>query len=878
MEREDRVDTSRGRGGGILVYVKRGICAWREKVEGGFCQCVCLKMRGSNRELAVFVVYRSPNSTRENDDALCTLMKEMRGRFVIVGDINFPGIRWATGGSDARGRAFYETVEDGYMIQHVEEPTHISGNLLDLVISSDEDVVRSVEMEGRLAKSDHEMIGVDLLLDIKTGQPTEHVRNYARGNYIEMRRQMKDIRWVQELENLGVEECWHFIKCKMATMTEALVPMKRKRRVDAPPWMDGEVRKMITAKKKAWNKWKRTRSEADGIVYKRCETSTKKIIRNKKNALERQVAKDCKQNPKLFYSFINSSRRSRSTIGPLNKDGVRVVDPKEKADFLNEYFSSVYTRNNDVPPTKDPSGTTSLSDIEVTEENVKKAIGRLHEYSAPGPDNVPNKIIVELKDELAVTLAILFRKSLDEAHIPDEWRLSNVTPVYKKGSKAEPGNYRPVSLTSNVCKLMERVVNETLGDFLEKHVLENTQHGFRKGRSCQTNLIEFNDKVGEWMDDGKSVDVLYLDFAKAFDKVDHGRLMVKLAAVGIEGKLLAWIKDWLERRFQRVVVEGEASGWLPVESGVPQGTCLGGPFFTVFVGDIDEAIRAFLRKFADDTKAARAIESQDDAKCFQEDIDSLVEWARKWAMVFNQEKCKVMHLGRSNPKYTYSMNGVALNETHEEKDLGIWVDSSLKPSMQCEVAAKSANRILGLINKSFHYRTKNTLVPLFKTLVRPKLEFSAAAWNPWLEKDIEVLEKVQRRLIRSLSNVRGATYEEKLKDAGLTTLKDRRERGDLIEAFKTLNGFNNVNKHDWFDTPEPEQTRHGTRSTTSIEIDGETTNRKIVLRERSRTEQRNQSYRFRTARAWDKLPDLVRNSKSVNGFKNTYDKWKQQSN
>ena len=198
--------------------------------------------------------------------------------------------------------------------------------------------------------------------------------------------------------------------------------------------------------------------------------------------------------------------------------------------------------------------------------------------------------------------------------------------------------------------------------------------------------------------------------------------------------------------------------------------------------------------------------------------------------------------------------------------------------MQCEVAAKSANRILGLTSKSFHYRTKNTLVPLFKTLVRPKLEFSAAAWNPWLEKDIEVLEKVQRRLIRSLSNVRGATYEEKLKDAGLTTLKDRRERGDLIEAFKTLNGFNNVNKHDWFETPEPEQTRHGTRSTTSIEIDGETTNRTIVLRERSRTEQRNQSYRFRTARAWDKLPDLVRNSKSVNGFKNTYDKWKQQSN
>ena len=145
-------------------------------------------------------------------------------------------------------------------------------------------------------------------------------------------------------------------------------------------------------------------------------------------------------------------------------------------------------------------------------------------------------------------------------------------------------------------------------------------------------------------------------------------------------------------------------------------------------------------------------------------------------MVFNLAKCKVMHLGRTNPRATYTMNGVVLSETHEEKDLGIRVDSSLKPGTQCEVAAKNANQILGLIAKTFHYRTKYTLVPLFKSLVRPKLEFAAAAWSPWLEKDIECLEKVQRRLIRMLSNVKGSTYEQKLNDAGLTPLKDRWER------------------------------------------------------------------------------------------------------
>ena len=192
----------------------------------------------------------------------------------------------------------------------------------------------------------------------------------------------------------------------------------------------------------------------------------------------------------------------------MNKDGERVVDPKNQAEFFNKYFSSVFTRSNDDPPTKDPNGMTEISDIEINEENVKKAIDRLREFSAPGPDKVTNKMIIELKNELAKPLAILFRKSLDESRIPDDWRLSNVTPVYKKGSKSDPGNYRPVSLTSNMCKLMERVINLSLGDYLNKNVIENSQHGFRKGRSCQTNLIEFNDQISKWLDEGKSVDTV----------------------------------------------------------------------------------------------------------------------------------------------------------------------------------------------------------------------------------------------------------------------------------------------------------------------------------------------------------------------------------
>ena len=224
------------------------------------------------------------------------------------------------------------------------------------------------------------------------------------------------------------------------------------------------------------------------------------------------------------------------------------------------------------------------------------------------------------------------------------------------------------------------------------------------------------------------------------------------------------------------------------------------------------------------------------------------------------------------------MNGIALDVTEEERDLGVIVSSSLKPGAQCETAAKKANQILGLISRSFHYRTKETIVPLFKSLVRPKLEFAAAAWSPWLEKDVEILEKVQKRLIRMLSNVQGSSYEDKLQNAGLTTLKERRERGDLIETYKTLNGFNNVDKFTWFELPENEQIRHSTRSNTTIHVDGEGEARVSLPRERARTELRNNSFRFRASRAWSELPDNVRNVKTTNSFKNAFDGWKMKQN
>ena len=321
-------------------------------------------------------------------------------------------------------------------------------------------------------------------------------------------------------------------------------------------------------------------------------------------------------------------------------------------------------------------------------------------------------------------------------------------------------------------------------------------------------------------------------------------------------------------------MNGCVSDWKDVESSVVQGSVLGGILFDIFIDDIDEAAtETLLRKFADDTNAAMLIRNQEDSAKFQQVINQLCDWAEAWEMSFNLAKCKILHFGKKNPKFEYHMRGVKLEEATEEKDLGVWITTTLKPSRQCGAAASMAHFNLGQIQRTFHYRKKSHLIPLYRTFVRPKLEFCVGAWSPWTEADISTLEKVQARAIRLVSDKRGTTYGEKLKSVGLCLLKERRERGDAIEAFKTLNGFNRVNKNAWFEISGPEA--RATRRTTSIAEEGEERRPGSLYRRNFNLEVRKNFYTVRVVPVWNALPDWVRQQKTINGFKNAYDRWKE---
>ena len=453
----------------------------------------------------------------------------------------------------------------------------------------------------------------------------------------------------------------------------------------------------------------------------------------------------------------------------------------------------------------------------------------------------------------------MFRKSLSTGIVPNEWKIANVSAIFKKGNKSEPGNFRPISLTCVLCKLCESIIKDNIMLHLEMHnMISDCQHGFRNNRSCITQLLQVMEDFTYLMDNKKNIDVIYLDFSKAFDSVPHQRLYVKLKAYGIAGDVFTWIRSYLSNRRQRVVVGNDVSDLEYVGSGVPQGSVLGPVLFLLYINDIPDCVDSQCRLFADDTKI---YSTDNNWQYLQNDLFALFRWSLEWQLPFNISKCKTLHIGRTNQAHNYHMNDEecsVLSVTESEKDLGVVFDGNLNFDIHINGCINRAIKMIGMIFRSFEYMNVPVFITLYTSLVRPILEYGNCIWSPMFKRQSVALENVQRRATRLLSMLKyhNMSYEERLKYLNLPSLKYRRKRGDLIQLYKLVHSIDNIECGKFFNYSHVKYTR-GDKF-------------KILIKSSSTSVRRN-SFIFRTVATWNNLKFETKNCNSMNGFKNAVD-------
>ena len=858
--RRDRNNTANGVGGGLLVYAKPGlkILPCDKFNDNEFNQFCYFKIETKGTPLNIVLVYRPPGSNMQNSDQLCNMLKNMDKHTILIGDVNLPEINWLDGTSKSRGRKVLETTLEEDLTQLVNFPTHVKGNTLDLVITNCPDKVISISDEGRVGKSDHCILNIKLEISAtkKSVRPTRP--NWNKADTLGLKIYLKNIDWLSILEEHGANRAWNIFKDTLDLAVSKFVPVSTVRAAGQPRWLTRELIRLIGRKKRAWKLTRTHGTVENWTKFKNLEKEVIVRIRNAKRKMEKNLANAKETSTKTFANYIKSKSKTVNGVGPLKSgSGTLITDEKEMAETLNKFFASVFTKEDILNiPVLESETDSRLENVVFTSSKIREKINGLKKNSAPGPDGITVNLLQTTREELLRPLLIIYEKTLSTGIVPMDWKEAIVTPIFKKGTRGEAGNYRPVSLTSIPCKIFESILKDNIMTHLEENrLIKDSQHGFMPGRSCATNLVVFQDKLTEIVDQGKSADIFYLDFAKAFDKVPHKRLTQKLKKKGIHGNVLRWIENWLTDRSQSVKVGSEKSDFCAVESGVPQGSVLGPTLFVVFIDDIDDftPLIELLTKFADDTKGLKIIESPADKDKLQNTLDSLTTWAEQWGMSFNIPKCKIMHVGRKNPRYEYKMAGKALTVVEEEKDIGVTVHSSLKPGKHCQKIAATASAVLRQLTKNFHYRDRHVFKKLYIQYVRPHVEFASPAWSPWTEHDKALLEKVQIRAVNLVAGLQGNTYEDKCKELGLETLEKRRVKQDLLQTYKILHGVDKVEPGKLFTLTGPPAGR----------ITRFTADPMNIVEERSRLEIRKNSYAVRVATEWNKLEPGTKTSSTT---------------
>jgi hypothetical protein len=868
-------------GGGVMIMTHKKYVTTNETGYDSDCEIIWNKIAMSGcKPLYTAAYYRPPNGDQyaleQLEESLQKIPQQRHSPNILLsGDFNMPALNWGEENYSVDNQPEYgaglnnkmlEIVDDYNLSQCVKEPTR-EHNILDLVLTTNPDLVRNVQVVDGM--SDHKAVicDIDMKAKINRKKPRK-IFLYKDADMDTLKQQLRtsydSFKNVQHTRE--VEENWKDFKNILQSVMRENIPQKTLSGRNHIPWMTYSIRRKIRQKQRLYNKAKRSREEKDWKAFRDARRTIKHLLEKAHTDYVMNLLSMPDSNKqhtsitKKFWRYIKSQKRDSCGISPLTEDGRTHEDNKGKAEVLSRQFQSVFTKedNTYIPQMTDTQRLPPIGSLTISTAGVEKLLGGIDLKKASGPDEIPCRIMKDASAEIAPFLRDIYQQSLITGKVPEDWRSANITCLFKKGDRSVPANYRPVSLTSVPCKLLEHIIFHHIISHLELHdFFVDYQHGFRRQRSCETQLIVTLEDISRSLNNKHQVDMLILDFSKAFDTVAHRRLLTKLEHYGIRGEVLHWLESWLTTRHQRVVVDGENSEEVAVSSGVPQGTVLGPLMFLIYVNDIGNEVRSNLRLFADDALLYKEVTSEDDARQLQSDLTRLEQWSKQWQMSFNPKKCIVQRVHKSrNPIIRdYQLLGHTLDTSQHSTFLGVQISSDLSWDQHITNIAAKANRSLGFVRRNLQRCPEKVKEQAYVALVRPHLEYACCAWDPYLKKHINLLEMVQRRsarFVKSNHSREEGTVTALYRDLQWKTLQQRRQTFRLIMMYKIINGLVAVKIPPYITKP--------TRDTRNFH----------PLRYRqvsTRINQYQHSFLPRTIRDWNALPDELLECPSLEAFR-----------
>ena len=888
-------------GGGSVIYIRNTISVEKITNISGSLDSVAILIDCSIGKLLLSCIYRSPSLSAKQDEMLFKCFDSLTKygddlEKLFVGDFNLTDVSWLSGSvlgpvnsvnslKQAQRRYLDSAHNAGLSWLLTDEITRrrIVGNsvqesLLDQVLCTDDSLINDYVIGPPLGKSDHVSIVMEINVDQSFNNTNNDLKkhNWSKVTKLDILKLSSNINWSysKDIAVMAVEDMWQELHSKLHKITEGvpfhLDPIPNSFDKCKMPWTNSALKRALKAKNKAWAIFEEEPCRVNLNVALKRQEDFEEIEFKAKAKYEKKLTKDLKTNSKGFYKYLRNSRKVKSVVTTLERaDGSRTEMDGDTAECFSEAFSSVFVREPFGPLPKECYSVTndeiSVCDtVVITEDDVYHQLSKINIYKSMGPDDIHPKLIKSLVDNphFVRSLTLLYGKCVEDCRIPSMWKTANVIALHKKGSKKEALNYRPVSLTCILCKVYEQFLRNHILNLVDGKIIPN-QHGFVNQKSCFSNILETVDTIISMLEDGHPVDVFYFDFCKAFDSVPHYRLLTKLENYGVTGPLLNIIKDFLTGRSMRTVVRGSFSSPCDVLSGVPQGSVLGPLLFVLFINDLPAGLNNITLLFADDLKL---LGNSNDINSIKQDLASLEHWESIWLLKFNPSKCKVMHVNLDNDtKESFKLDGTILESVNAETDLGVYTTNNFKWRENIYSCIKDANQMISWITRNIVDKDKMVMLNVYKTLIRPKLEYCVQIWNPvachgnW--SIIIEIEAVQRRFTRMINDIGTLPYSERLLALNLTTLAERRIRGDLIETFKIINGIVEYGK-DVFNV-----SRSGHNIVSKMSYDSN--NSAVKKLRNSFLSERVKSY-------WNSLPTSVKTSTSVNMFKANLENYKKE--